>query len=132
MSVADPLVVPETEVVVSVLKSMQSQITAAHTLLAFLRARRKEANYAVVEEQLNRADAHLREAVKTLRGPASENTAEISPNPLDRSLALRRATGATEAGASLTLRERGDILSRALQGRKLNHPRPGSAENDPM
>ena len=76
---ADPLEVPETEVVVSVLESMHSQITAARTLLAFLRARRTEANYVVVEEQLNRADAHLREAGKTLRGPATQHTPEISP-----------------------------------------------------
>ena len=44
MSLADPLEVPETEVVASVLESMQSQITAARTLLAFLRTRRTEAN----------------------------------------------------------------------------------------
>ena len=61
---ADPLEVPETEAVVSALESMQSQITAARTLVAFLGERRTEANYVVVEEQLNKADAHLREAVK--------------------------------------------------------------------
>ena len=45
MSLADPLEVPETEVVVSVLESMQSQITAAHKLLAsVLRVRRKANN----------------------------------------------------------------------------------------
>ena len=59
MSMADPLEVPETEVVVSALESMQSQITAARTLVAFLRRRRVEANYALVEEQLHKADARL-------------------------------------------------------------------------
>ena len=47
MSMADPLEVPETEVVMSALESMQSQITAARTLVAFLRGRRPEANYAL-------------------------------------------------------------------------------------
>ena len=44
MSLADPLEVPETEVVVSALESMQSQITAARTLVSFLRGRRAEGN----------------------------------------------------------------------------------------
>ena len=52
MSLAEPLEVPETEVVVSALQSMQSQITAAQTLIAFLRGRRAEGDYALVEEQL--------------------------------------------------------------------------------
>ena len=78
---ADPLEVPETEVVVSALESMQSQITAARTLVAFLRERRTEANYVVVEKQLHKADAHLREAVKIMRAPATQHTTEISPTP---------------------------------------------------
>ena len=79
MSLADPLEVPETEVVVSVLESMQSQLKAAHKLLALLRTRRAKASYAAVEEQLNRADAHLREAVKIMHAPVTQSTAEISP-----------------------------------------------------
>ena len=59
MSLADPLEVPETEVVVSMLESMQCQLKAAHKLLSLLRARRDEASYAAVEEQLTRADAHI-------------------------------------------------------------------------
>ena len=130
---ADPLEVPETEVVVSVLESMQSQITAARTLLAFLRARRTEANYVVVEEQLNRADAHLREAVKTMRAPATQHTTEISPTiPWIAASPSEERQERQKQGASITLRERGDILSRALQARKLNHPTAISAEHDPI
>ena len=133
MSLADPLEVPETEVVVSVLESMQSQITAARTLLAFLRARRTEANYAVVKEQLNRADAHLREAVKTMRAPATQHTTEISPTiPWIAASPSEERQERQKQGASITLRERGDILSRALQARKLNHPTVISAEHDPI
>ena len=79
MSLADPLEVPETEVVVSVLESMQSQLQAAHKLLALLRTRREDASYAAVEEQLTRADAHLREAVKIMHAPGTQHTTEISP-----------------------------------------------------
>ena len=129
MSLADPLEVPETEVVVSVLESMQSQLQAAHKLLALLRTRREEASYAAVEEQLNRADAHLREAVKIMHTPGTQHTAEISPTIpwIAASPSEHR-----EQRAALTLRERGDILSRAVQARKLNNHTAICAEHDPV
>ena len=130
MSLADPLEVPETEVVVSVLESMQSQITAAHKLLALLRTRRAEATYAAVEEQLNRADPHLREAVKIMQAPVTQSTAEISPTiPW---VAVSPSEHRAQQGAALTLRERGDILLRAVQARKLNNHTAISAEHDPV
>ena len=67
MSLAEPLEVPETEVVMSTLQNLQSQVTAAQTLIAFLRGRRAGSDYALVEEQLQKADAHLQEAVNSMR-----------------------------------------------------------------
>ena len=133
MSLADPLEVPETEVVVSVLESMQSHIAAARTLVAFLRGRRIEGNYALVEEQLVKADAHLREAVNSMRAPAIQRDTEISPTiPWVAATPSEERQERQKPGASLTLRERGDILSRAVQARKLNHPSAISAEHDPI
>ena len=133
MSLADPLEVPETKVVVSVLESMQSQITAAQTLIAFLRGRRAEGDYALVEEQLTKADAHLREAVKIMRAPAIQHETEISPTiPWIAASPSEERQERQKPGASITLRERGDILSRAVQARKLNHPSSISAEHDPI
>ena len=130
MSLADPLEVPETEVVVSMLESMQSQLQAAHKLLSLLRTRREDASYAAVEEQLTRADAHLREAVKSMHAPVTQHTTEISPTiPW---IAASPPEDRQKQGASLTLRERGDILSRAMQARKLNNHTAISAEHDPV
>ena len=80
MSLAEPLEVPETEVVMLTLQSMQSQITATQTLIAFLRGRRAESDYALVEEQLQKADAHLQEAVNSMRSMTMPRTIEIFPN----------------------------------------------------
>ena len=130
MSLADPLEVPETEIVVSMLESMQCQLEATHKLLSLLRARRDEASYAAVEEQLTRADAHLREAVKSMHAPVTQHTTEISPTiPW---IAASPPEDRVKQGASLTLRERGDILSRAVQARKLNNHTAISAEHDPV
>ena len=130
MSLADPLEVPETEVVVSMLESMQCQLQAAHKLLSLLRTRREDASYAAVEEQLTRADAHLREAVKSMHAPVTQHTTEISPTiPW---IAASPPDDRVKQGALLTLRERGDILSRAVQARKLNHHTAISAEHDPV
>ena len=130
MSLADPLEVPETEVVVSMLESMQCQLQAAHKLLSLLRTRREDASYAAVEEQLTRADAHLREAVKFMHAPVTQHTTEISPTiPW---IAASPPDDRVKQGASLTLRERGDILSRAVQARKLNNHTAISAEHDPV
>ena len=128
MSVADPLEVPETEVVVSVLESMQSQLLAARKLLALLRTHRAAGCYAEVEEQLNRAEAHLREAVKVMHAPSDLHTAEISPTiPW-----IAASPTEPKSGAALTLRERGEILSRAVQARKLNNHTAICAEHDPV
>ena len=130
MSLADPLEVPETEVVVSMLESMQCQLQAAHKLLSLLRTRREDASYAAVEEQLTRADAHLREAVKSMHAPVTQHTTEISPTiPW---IAASPPEDRQKQGASLTLRERGDILSRAMQACKLNNHTAISAEHDPV
>ena len=133
MSLADPLEVPETEVVVSVLESMQSQITAARKLVSFLRGRRAEGNYALVDEQLGKADAHLREAVNSMRAPAIQRDTEISPTiPWIAASPSEERQERQKPGASITLRERGDILSRAVQARKLSHPASISAAHDPI
>ena len=130
MSLADPLEVPETEVVVSMLESMRSQLQSAHKLLSLLRTRREDASYAEVEAQLTRADAHLQEAVKSMHAPFTQRTTEISPTiPW---IAASPPDDRVKQGASLTLRERGDILSRAVQARKLNHHTAISAEHDPV
>ena len=133
MSLADPLEVPETEVVASALESIQSQITTARTLVAFLRGRGRESNYALVEEQLDKADAHLREAVNSMRAPAIQRDTEISPTiPWVAATPVEERQERQKPGVSITLRERGDILSRAVQARKLNHPSSISAEHDPI
>ena len=133
MSLAEPLEVPETEVVMSALQSMQSQITAAQTLLAFLRGRSAEGDYALVEEQLQKADAHLQEAVNSMRSMAMPRKIEISPTiPWVAATPAAEGQERQKPGASITLRERGDILSRAVQARKLNHPSAISAEHDPI
>ena len=133
MSLADPLEVPETEVVVSALESIQNQITAAQTLIAFLRGRRAEGDYALVEEQLHKADAHLQEAVNSMRSLATSRTTEISPTiPWVAATPAAEKQERQKPEASITLRERGDILSRAVQARKLNHPSTISAEHDPI
>ena len=97
MSLADPLEVPETEVMVSLLESTQSQISAARTLVAFLRGRRFEGNYALVEEQLNNAEAHLRSCQNDACSGHPTQIRDFTNDPLDCSLALRRTAGTTEA-----------------------------------
>ena len=130
MSLADPLEVPETGVVVSMLESMQCQLTAAQKLLSLLRARKDETSYAAVEEQLVRVDTHLREAVRSMHAPVTQQTTEVSPTiPW---IAASPSEDREKHGALLTLRERGDILSRAMQARKLNCNTAISAEHDPV
>ena len=133
MSLAEPLEVPETEVVVSVLEIMRSHITAAQTLIAFLRNRRAEGHYAVVEEQLQNADAHLQAAVNSIRSLAMSREDEISPtSPWVAATPAIEEQKRQKVGASITLRERGDILSRAVEARKSHHPSVISAEHDPI
>ena len=100
---ADPLEVPETEVVA--LESMQNQSTAARMLVAFLWGRKAEANYALVEEQLQQAEAHLREAVKIMRAPAAQCTPEISTTiPWIAASPSEEQQARQKSGASITLR----------------------------
>ena len=130
MSLADPLEVPETEVAVSMLESMQYQLTAAQKLLSLLRACRDETRYAAVEEQLLRVDAHLREAVRSTCAPVAQQTTEVSPTiPW---IAASPAEDRQKQGALLILRERGDIFCRAMQARRLNSHTEISAEHDPV
>ena len=133
MSLAEPLEVPETEVVMSALQNLHSQTTAALTLLAFLRGRKATCDYALVEEQLQKADAHLQVAVNSLRSMPQVRTVEVSPTiPWVAATPTAEERRRQKPGASITLRERGDILSRAVQARKLNHHSAISAEHDPI
>ena len=133
MSLAEPLEVPETEVVMSTLQNLQSQATAALMLLAFLRGRKAACDYALVEEQLQKADAHLQEAVNSMRSMPLPRVVEISPTiPWVAATPAAEGHERQKPGASITLRERGDILSRAVQARKLNHHSTISAEHDPI
>ena len=130
MSLADPLEVPGAGVVVSMLESMQCQLTAAQKLLALLRARGDETIYAAVEDQLVHVDTHLREAVRCMHAPVPQPTREVSPTiPW---IAASPSEDRQKNGALLTLRERGDILSRAMRARKLNSNTAISAEHDPV
>ena len=127
---ADPLEVPETRVVVSMLESLQCQLAAAQKLISLLRARRDETSYVAVEQQLSRVDAHLREAVSSVCAPVAQQTTEVSPTiPW---IAASPAEDRQKQGALLTLRERGDILCRAMQARRLNSLTEISAEHDPV
>ena len=130
---AEPLEVPETEVVMSALQNLHSQTTAALTLLAFLRGRKATCDYALVEEQLQKADAHIQVAVNSLRSMPQVRTVEVSPTiPWVAATPTAEECRRQKPGASITLRERGDILSRAVQARKLNHHSGISAEHDPI
>ena len=130
---AEPLEVPETEVVMSALQNLHSQTTAALTLLAFLRGRKATCDYALIEEQLQTADAHIQVAVNSLRSMPQVRTVEVSPTiPWVAATPTAEESRRQKPGASITLRERGDILSRAVQARKLNHHSGISAEHDPI
>ena len=130
MSQANPLEVPGTGIVLPMLESLQSQLTATQRLLALLRAQGDQTVSAAVEEQLACAEAHLRKAVDSMSTPVLQPTGEISPTipwvatspPEDRK----------HKGTCLTLRERGDVLYRAIQARKMNSDTVISAEHDPV
>ena len=127
---ADPLEVPETRVVVSMLESLQCQLTAAQKLISLFRARSDETGYAAVEQQLSRVDAHLREAVSSMCAPVAQQTTEVSPTiPW---IAASPAEDRQKQGALLSLREGGDIFCRAMQARRLNSHTEISAEHDPV
>ena len=127
---ADPLEVPETRVVVSMLESLQCQLTAAQKLISLFRARSDETSYAAVEQQLSHVDAHLREAVRSMRAPVAQQATEVSPTiPW---IAASPAEDRQKQGALLSLREGGDIFCRAMQARRLNSHTEISAEHDPV
>ena len=109
------------------LESLQCQLTAAQKLLILLRANGDETVSAAVEEHLVHVEAHLRKAVSCLDTPLPQSTWEVSPT-IPWMAAL--PSEGRKSGACLTLRERGDILSRAMQARKLNSGTVISAEHD--
>ena len=130
MSQANPLEVSGTGAVASMLESMQWQLTAAQKLLALLRARGDETNYAAVEDQLVHVDTCLREAVRCMQAPVTQSIREVSPTiPW---IAASPSEDRQNKRAFLTLRERGDILSRAMQARNSNSSTAISAEHDPV
>ena len=130
MSQANPLEESGTGVMVPMLESMQCQLAAVKKLLALLRARGDETINAVVEDQLVHVENHLQEALRGLHAPVPQPTRELSPTiPW---IAASPSEDRQKNEAFLTLRERGDILSRAMQARKLNSKTVISAEHDPV
>ena len=133
MSLAKPLEVPETEVVRLTLKNLQNQAASARALLAFLHGKKAAYDYTKVEEQLKQAEAHLQEAVNSMQSMPVQCPFEISPTiPWVAATPEAEGQGPDKTGASMTLRERGDILSKAVQARKLAHHSQISAEHDPI
>ena len=130
MSQANPLEVPGTEVVRPMLESLQCQITATNKLLSLLRANGDESVRAGVEEQLTLAETYVKRAAECMAGQLSQPTREVSPTILW--LAASPSEDRQQQGARLTLRERGEILSRAIDARKLNSDTVISAEHDPV
>ena len=85
---------------------------------------------AAVEEQLAGAETYVRKAVECMNAQVPKFTREVSPTiPW---MAASPSEDRQNHGASLTLRERGDILSRAIQARTLNSDTVISAEHDPV
>ena len=130
MSQANPLEVSGTGVMVPMLESMQCQLAAVKKLLALLRARGDEAINAAVEDQLVHVETHLQEALRCMHAPVPQPTRELSPTiPW---IAASPSEDRQKNEAFLTLRERGDILSRAVQARRLHSNTVISAEHDPV
>ena len=130
MSQANPLEVSGSELVRPMLDSLQCQITATQKLLSLLRANGDESVSVAVEEQLARAETHVRNAVGCMTTQVPLSTREVSPTiPW---LAASPSEDRQHQGACLTLRERGDILSRAIEARKFNSDTVISAEHDPV
>ena len=75
-------------------------------------------------------EGHLKEAVRCVNTPLPQTTWEVSPTiPW---MAASPSEGSQQSGARITLRERGDILTSAIQARKLNSGAAISAEHDPV
>ena len=130
MSQANPLEVSGSGIVLPMLESLQCQLTAAQKLLILLRVNGDETVSAEVAEHLVQVEDHLRKAVSCLNTPLPQTTWEVSPTiPW---MAASASEGSQKSGACLTLRERGDILSRAIQARKLNSGAAISAQRDPV
>ena len=129
MPQADPLEVSGAGIVLPMLESLQSQLNA-QKLLILLRAKGDETVGSNVTEHLVQVEGHLKEAVRCLDTPLPQTTWEVSPTiPW---MAASPSEGGQQSGARITLRERGDILSRAIQARKLNSGAAISAEHDPV
>ena len=130
MSQANPLEVPGTELVRPMLESLQCQITATQKILSLLRANGDESVRVGVEEQLALAETYVKRAAECMAGQVPQPTREVSPTiPW---LAASPSEDRQHQRACLTLRERGDILSRAIDARKLNSDTAISAEHDPV
>ena len=87
-------------------------------LLTLLCANGDESVSVAVEDQLARAETHVRKAVGSMTTQVPLLTREVSPTiPW---LAASRSEDRQNQGACLTLQEKGDILSRARKVRKLN------------
>ena len=130
MSQANPLEVPGTEVVRPMLESLQCQITATNKLLSLLRANGDESVRVGVGAQLALAETYVKRAAECMARQVSQPTREVSPTiPW---LAASPSEDRQQQGACLTLRERGEILSRAIDARKLNSDTVISAEHDPV
>ena len=130
MSQANPLAVSGTGIVLPMLESLQCQLIAIQKLFILLRAHGDGTISAAVEEQLAGAETHVRKAVGCMNTPVPQPTREVSPTiPW---IAASPSEDQQNNGACLTLSERGDILSRAIQARKLNSDAVISAEHDPV
>ena len=130
MSQANPLEVSGTELVRPMLESLQCQITATQKILSMIRTNGDESVRVAVEEQLSLAEIHVKKAAvcMTTQGPLF--TREVSPTiPW---LAASPSEIRQQQGACLTLQERGDILSRAIEARKVKSDAVISAEHDPV
>ena len=130
MPQADPLEVSGAGIVLPMLESLQGQLIAIQKLLTLLRDKGDETVSSEVAEHLVQVEDHLKEAVRCLHTPLPQTTWEVSPTiPW---MAASPSEGSQKSGARITLRERGDILSRAIQARRLNSGAAISAEHDPV
>ena len=79
MSQANPLEVSGTELVRSMLESLQCQITATQKILSMIRTNGDEAVRVAVEEQLSLAEIHVKKAAECMTTQGPLFTREVSP-----------------------------------------------------
>ena len=130
MPQADPLEVSGAGIVLSMLESLQGQPNAAQKLLILLRCRVDEPVGSETSEKLVQIEGLLKEACRCLGNSHPPTTIEVSPTiPW---MAASPLVSGQQSGALITLRERGEILGRAIQARKMNNGTAISAEHDPV